>query len=132
MKDFLMIPKGFMGLPNEEEFLSVSENKANFLIAVKDWHYGPEEPSNDFKANPEFYDSLAKAMQCDAKDARRKHCSNCGYYDNSLMTQVRIERIPMAGYDTGYGFRGHCEKLNFICNDMRVCQAWEDEDYDES
>jgi hypothetical protein len=26
----------------------------------------------------------------------------------------------------GYGFRGHCEKLNFICNDMRVCQAWED------
>jgi hypothetical protein len=47
------------------------------------------------------------------------------------MTQVRIERIPMAGYDIGYGYRGHCEKLNFICNDMRVCQAWEDEEYED-
>jgi hypothetical protein len=47
------------------------------------------------------------------------------------MTQVRIERIPMAAYDKGAGFRGHCEKLNFICNDMRVCQAWEDREEDE-
>ena len=131
MKEFMVIPRGFNGLPMEEEFLTAKENKANFLIAVKDWHYGPEEPSNDPKSNPEFYDSLADAMQCDEKDARRKHCSNCGYYDNGLMTQVRIERIPMSGYDTGYGYRGHCEKLNFICNDMRVCQAWEDEEEEE-
>jgi hypothetical protein len=126
MKNFMIIPKGFAGLPMEEGFLSPAENKKNFIVAVENWYYGPEEPSNDPKANPEFYAALADAMQCDEKDARRKHCSNCEYYDNSLMAQVKIERIPMAGYDTGFGFRGHCEKLNFICNDMRVCQAWEE------
>ncbi len=130
MKDFIMMPKGFMGLPSEEEFLTTAENKKNFSIAVLDWNYGPEMPSNNPKENKEFYAGLAEAMQCDEKDARRKHCSNCEYYDNSLMTQVKIERIPMAGYDEGYGFRGRCEKLNFICNDMRVCQAWEDREDD--
>jgi hypothetical protein len=130
MKDFLMMPKGFMGLPTEEEFLTTAENKKNFVIAVQDWNYGPEMPSNDPKENKEFYAGLAEAMQCDEKDARRKHCSNCEYYDNSVMTQVKIERIPMTGYDEGYGFRGHCEKLNFICNDMRVCQAWEEKEDD--
>jgi hypothetical protein len=70
-------------------------------------------------------------MQCTEKDARRKHCSNCEYYENSFMDQVKIERIPMAAYDKGAGFRGHCEKLNFICNDMRVCQAWEDREEEE-
>jgi len=131
MKEFMVIPRGFNGLPSEEEFLTKAENNANYIVAVEDWNYGPEKPSNDPKSNPDFYESLADAMQCDPKDARRKHCSNCGYYDNSFMTQVRIERIPMAGYDTGYGYRGHCEKLNFICNDMRVCQAWEDEEYED-
>ena len=126
MKQFMMIPKGFAGLPMDEGFITPSENKKNYAIAVKDWHYGPEVPTNEPKANPEFYDSLAEAMQCDAKDARRKHCSNCEYYDNTFMTQVRIERIPMASYDQGAGYRGHCEKLDFICNDMPVCQAWEE------
>ena len=130
MKDFLVMPKGFMGLPSEEEFVTTAENKKNFAIAVQDWNYGPEMPSNDPSDNKEFYSALAEAMQCDEKDARRKHCSNCEYYDNSVMTQVKIERIPMAGYDVGYGFRGHCEKLNFICNDMRVCQAWEEKEDD--
>ena len=130
MKDFLMMPKGFMGLPTDNEFVTTAENKKNFAIAVQDWNYGPEMPSNDPRENKEFYAALAEAMQCDEKDARRKHCSNCEYYDNSVMTQVKIERIPMAGYDEGYGFRGHCEKLNFICNDMRVCQAWEEKEDD--
>ena len=66
MKEFMVIPRGFNGLPTEEEFLTKAENTENFLVAVKDWHYGPEEPSNDPKSNPDFYESLANAMQCDA------------------------------------------------------------------
>ena len=77
MKQFMMIPRGFAGLPVDEGFITPAENKKNYAIAVEDWHYGPEMPTNEPKANPEFYDSLAEAMQCDAKDARRKHCSNC-------------------------------------------------------
>lgn len=131
MKDFMMIPKGFSGLPMEDEFINNQENRKNYAIAVQDWHYGPEFPTNEPNANNPFYVGLAKAMQSEVKDARRRHCSNCGYYDNSFMTQVKIERIPLATYDKGAGYRGHCEKLNFICNDMRVCQAWEGrEQYD--
>jgi hypothetical protein len=93
---------------------------------------GPENPSNEPTANKVYWVALGKAMQVDEKEARRRRCSNCEYYDNSLMTQVRIERIPLASYDKGAGFRGHCEQLNFICNDMRVCQAWEDrEEYED-
>jgi hypothetical protein len=131
MKEFMVIPRGFNGLPSEEEFLTKAENNANYIVAVEDWNYGPEKPTNEVGANKEFYMALADAMQCEEKDARRKHCSNCGYYDNSFMTQVRIEKIPMGSYDKGAGYRGHCEKLNFICNDMRVCQAWEDEEYED-
>jgi hypothetical protein len=131
MKEFMVIPRGFNGLPSEEEFLTKAENNANYIVAVEDWNYGPEKPTNEAGANKEFYMALADAMQCEEKDARRKHCSNCGYYDNSFMTQVRIEKIPMGSYDKGAGYRGHCEKLNFICNDMRVCQAWEDEEYED-
>jgi hypothetical protein len=131
MKEFMVIPRGFNGLPSEEEFLTKAENNANYIVAVEDWNYGPEKPTNEPGANKEFYMALADAMQCEEKDARRKHCSNCGYYDNSFMTQVRIEKIPMGSYDKGAGYRGHCEKLNFICNDMRVCQAWEDEEYED-
>jgi hypothetical protein len=116
---------GFTGLPEAMPFITAAENRKNYETAVQDWNYGPEVPSNEPGANKPFYAALAKAMQCDEKEARRKHCSNCEYYDNSVMTQVRIERIPMAAYDKGAGFRGHCEKLDFVCNDMRVCQAWE-------
>ncbi len=126
MKQFMVIPRGFDGLPMEEESLTSAENKRNYAIAVADWNYGPETPTNEPGANKEFYSELAKAMQCDEKDARRKHCSNCNYYDNGLMAQVHLERIPLGVYDRGAGFRGHCEKLDFICNDMRVCQAWEE------
>jgi hypothetical protein len=133
--DYAKMPKmmiaGFKGIPMDEPMLTNAENKKNYVIAVQDWNYGPEVPTNESGANKEFYAGLAEAMQCDEKEARHKHCSNCGYYDNSLMAQVRIERIPMAAYDKGAGFRGHCEKLNFICNDMRVCQAWEDREEDE-
>ena len=131
MKEFMMIPRGFNGLPMDEEFITAAENKKNTKIVIDDWMLGPEKPSNEQTANKIYWVTVGKAMQVDEKEARRRRCSNCEYYDNSFMTQVRIERIPMAAYDKGAGFRGHCEKLNFICNDMRVCQAWEDREYED-
>ena len=131
MDKFMMMPKGFMGLPMDEEFITTAENKKNYVIAVQDWNYGPEMPTNEPGANKEFYAGLAEAMQCTEKDARRKHCSNCEYYDNSFMAQVKIERIPRNEWDTDAGFRGYCEKLEFICHDLRVCQAWEEREDEE-
>jgi hypothetical protein len=46
-----------------------------------------------------------------------------------------MERIPWNAWDVGAGFRGYCNKFDFICHDLRACQAWEereDEDDEES
>ena len=126
MKNFLVIPKGFAGLPMGEEFISTSENKKNTQIAIDDWLLGPETPSNEPGANKVYWVALGKAMQFDEKEARRRRCSNCEYYDNSTMTQANMERIPQNQWDTGAGFRGYCKKLDFICHDLRSCQAWEE------
>ena len=126
MKEFMMIPKGFAGLPMEDEFITASENKKNTQVVIDDWMLGPEKPSNEPGANKTYWVALGKAMQVDEKEARRRRCSNCEYYDNSTMMQAKMERIPRNDWDTNAGFRGYCEKFDFICHDLRSCQAWEE------
>ena len=126
MKQFMMIPKGFAGLPMDEEFITASENKKNTQVVIDDWMLGPEKPSNEPGANKTYWVALGKAMQVDEREARRRRCSNCEYYDNSTMMQAKIERIPRNDWDTGAGFRGYCEKFDFVCYDLRSCQAWEE------
>jgi len=70
-------------------------------------------------------------MQVDEKEVRRRRCSNCEYYDNSTMMQANMERIPRNDWDTGAGFRGYCNKFDFICHDLRSCQAWEECEFKE-
>jgi hypothetical protein len=130
MKDFMMMPKGFVGLPMEEEFITASENKKNTQVVIDDWMLGPEKPSNEPTANKVYWVALGKAMKVDEKEARRRRCSNCEYYDNSTMTQAKMERIPRNEWDTEAGFRGYCNKFEFICHDLRVCQAWEEREYE--
>ena len=119
------------GLPESEEFITASENKKNTQIVIDDWMLGPEKPSIDPTANKSFWSGLAKAMQVDEKEARRRRCSNCEYYDNSTITQVKMERIPQNKWDVNAGFRGYCEKFEFICHDFRSCQAWEEREDEE-
>ena len=40
MDKFMMMPKGFMGLPMDDEFITNAENKKNYAVAVSDWNYG--------------------------------------------------------------------------------------------
>ena len=128
MKNFLFVPKNFSGLPMEDEFITASENKKNTQIVINDWMLGPQKPSNDPSANKTYWIALGKAMQVDEKEARRRRCSNCEYYDNSTMMQAKMERIPRNEFDTDAGFRGYCEKFDFICHDLRSCQAWEEKE----
>jgi hypothetical protein len=116
MDKFMMMPKGFMGLPMEEEFITTAENKKN--------------PSNEPTANKTYWIAVGEAMQVDEKETRRRRCSNCEYYDNSTYTQAKMERIPRNDWDTDAGFRGYCTKFDFICHDLRVCQAWEEREFD--
>ncbi len=119
------------GLPDEEEFITPAENRTNTEVVIRDWRLGPEKPSNERGANKPYWMALAKAMQVDEAEARRRRCSNCEYYDNSVEMQVKMERIPSNAWDVGAGFRGYCDKFDFICHDLRACQAWEEREEEE-
>ena len=120
-----------LGIPVEKPFPSTSENKKNTLMVIQDWMLGPEKPSNERGANAEYWRGLAKAMQVDEAEARRRRCSNCEYYDNTPETQLKMERIPTNAWDDGAGFRGFCTNFSFVCHDMRSCQAWEEKEFEE-
>jgi len=118
-------------LPESTPFVNAAENKKNTETVLKNWLLGPEKPSNAPVANKPYWQSLAKAMQVDEKEARRRRCSNCEYYDNSTLTQTKMERIPFNDFDVNAGFRGFCKKFEFICHDLRSCQAWEERENEE-
>jgi hypothetical protein len=122
---------GFTGIPEAEPFITATENKKNTKTVIDDWMLGPEKPSNEPTANKVYWVALGKAMQVDEKEARRRRCSNCEYYDNSPMTQAKMDRIPRNEWDTNAGYRGYCEKFDFICHDMRSCQAWEEREMED-
>ena len=121
----------FSGIPESEPFITAAENRKNTQTVIRDWMLGPEKPSNERGANKPYWMALAKAMQVDEREARRRRCSNCEYYDNSTLTQAKMEAIPWNDWDGGAGFRGYCNKFDFICHDMRSCQAWEEKEYEE-
>ena len=130
MKKPTFIIEGFNGLQESEPFITASENKKNTQIVIKDWMLGPDKPSNEPDANGVYWVALGKAMQVDEAEARRRRCSNCEYYDNSTMTQAKMERIPRNQWDEGAGFRGYCNKFDFICHDLRSCQAQEEREFE--
>ena len=121
---------GFTGLPDSMPFITTAENKKNTQTVIDDWMLGPENPSNEPTANKVYWVTVGKAMKVDEKESRRRRCSNCEYYDNSTMTQAKMERIPRNDWDTDAGFRGYCNKFDFICHDLRSCQAWEEREFE--
>ena len=130
MKKPMMIIEGFAGLRESEPFITTAENKKNTAMVIKDWMLGPENPSNERDANPEYWSALAKAWQVDEDEARRRRCSNCEYFENSTLMQAKMDKIPWNEWDVDAGFRGYCHKFSFICHDMRACQAWEERDFE--
>lgn len=132
MKKPVIMFGGFNGLQESEPFITASENKKNTQIVINDWMLGPEKPSNEPDANKTYWVALGKAMQVDEAEARRRRCSNCEYYDNSTLTQAKMERIPRNQWDENAGFRGYCNKFDFICHDLRSCQAQEEREFESS
>lgn len=125
----MMTIGGMVGIPKEKPFITAAENKKNTQTVIDDWMLGPEEPSNEPTANKVYWVALGKAMQVDEKEARRRRCSNCEYYNNTPLMQAKMDKIPRNEWDTDAGYRGYCHKFDFICHDMRSCQAWEKRPY---
>ena len=76
MKKPMIMIEGFSGLRESEPFITTAENKKNTQVVIDDWMLGPEKPSNERGANPEYWNALGKAMKVDEAEARRRRCSN--------------------------------------------------------
>jgi hypothetical protein len=62
-------------------------------------------------------------------EAKRQRCANCEYFDNTPESMQMMEAVPEDKYDKDGGGRGYCTKFDFICHNLRVCQAWEKKEY---
>lgn len=127
----MLLMKGFNGIEPEEPFITSAENRSNTQMVIDDWMLGPERPSNERGANKPYWQALARAMQVEEGEARRRRCSNCEYYNNTPMMQAKMDSIPWNAWDVGAGFRGYCTKFDFVCHDMRSCQAWEEKEFED-
>lgn len=115
------------GLPREK-IVSASENRKNRQRVIDEWQLGPEKTSVETNANKEYWKGVAKAWGMNEKEARRRLCANCEYFKNGPMMQAKMESIPLDKFDMDGGGRGYCKKFDFICHNLRTCQAWEEDD----
>ena len=114
----------------EMEISTASQNAKNRDIVVKHWNLLPEKASVIPTANKEEWSKIAKVWNISEKEARRRLCANCEYYDNTDYMMAQMEKIPLDKFDLDGGGRGYCHKFEFICHNLRTCQAWETKDFE--
>lgn len=112
-----------------EGMVSPKENIVNRDNVIENWNLGPEKTSVQPDGNPEFWGTLADIWEVDEEEARNRLCANCEYFDNSPARQEEMKAIPLDKYDMDGGGRGYCVKFDFICHNLRVCQAWEEKPF---
>lgn len=100
-------------------------NEINRNLVQRSWSLGPEQASIDPSANPAYWQDLAATWNVTEAEARRRLCANCEYFDNTPEAQEMMELVPFDEYDMDGGGRGICAKFDFICHNLRTCQAWE-------
>jgi len=110
--------------------VGAAENKRNRQGVADNWALGPEKTSVDPKANKPYWKRLAGIMSVAEQEARRRFCANCEYFNNTPEMQKKMESIPLDAFDMDGGGRGYCHKFDFICHNLRTCQAWERKPYE--
>lgn len=112
------------------KMVSAKQNMDTMKRLVVDWHLGPDKASEEIGANKPFWSSYAKVMKVPEADARRLLCANCEYFENTPEMMKAMDSVPFNKYDADGGGRGFCHKFDFICHNLRTCQAWERKDYE--
>lgn len=111
---------------DSEQIVSTAENRRNRDGVARNWSLGPEKASVEPTANGPYWSRMADLWSVDEAEARCRFCANCEYYDNSPDMQAKMKAIPLDKFDMDGGGRGYCVKFDFICHNLRVCQAWEE------
>ena len=109
-----------------EETLDTKTNKKHRDIVMSDWNLGPAVMAAD---NTDYWRNLARIWMMTVGEAKRQRCANCEYFDNTPESMQMMEAVPEDKYDKDGGGRGYCTKFDFICHNLRVCQAWEKKEY---
>jgi len=119
-----------MGRIVTPKIVGTAENKVNLQRVVDNWNLGPDKASPKPGANPDYWDGLADIWGISSQEARRQLCANCEYFENTPEMMRAMEKIPFNALDADGGGRGYCHKFDFICHNLRTCQAWERKDYE--
>lgn len=108
---------------------TAEENLANMKVVLENWHLFPLNPSENPNANKAEWVKFAEIMKVSEEEARSMLCANCEYYNNSKDMMLQMDSIPFNKTDVGAGGRGYCHEFDFICHNLRTCQAWESRDF---
>ena len=111
------------------KIVNAKQNAANMAKVKANWNLGPEKTSPDMVANKPYWSKMAKIWDVSERDARHQMCANCEYFDNTPETMQLMDAISLNSYDMDGGGRGYCTKFDFICHNLRTCQAWERKDF---
>lgn len=117
-----------IGLGLKMEVPSEEENKLTTEWLAKEWNLGPEKASEDPEANSEYWQRMAEVWNVEEEQARRQLCANCEYFVDTPRMLKQLESVPFNDFDADGGGRGFCKKFDFICHNLRTCQAWESND----
>ena len=109
--------------------INATDNAKNMKMVMENWNLGPEKASEDPAANKEYWMKMAEVWQTSEKEARRQMCANCEYFENTPEMMEQMDAVPFGEFDADGGGRGYCHKFDFICHNLRTCQAWECKTY---
>ena len=112
--------------------VSASEHSKNMARVMADWNLGPKKASEMPDANAPYWSKMAKIWGIDEAEARRHLCANCEYFENTPEMMQAMDKIPFSQFDADGGGRGYCHKFDFICHNLRTCQAWERKNYEDA
>jgi len=120
------VSERFSKMTGDMEALTPEKNDEVRDLLSEDWHLGPEVTTG---MNDEYWATMAEVWMIDEAQARRQLCANCEYFDNTTEALAAMEHIPENKFDADGGGRGYCHKFDFICHNLRTCQAWEERGY---
>lgn len=102
-------------------------NEANRQVVADHWNLGPEvvaEPGN-------YWRLMSMVWNVPQSQAKRQLCANCEYFNDTPEAMEAMEAVPQDAFDRDGGGRGYCHKFDFICHNLRTCQAWEKRPFEE-
>jgi hypothetical protein len=114
--------------PEGSSEMDAQELKKNREFVKAHWMLGPEKTAG---SNSDYWRELATKWRIAPDQARRNLCANCEYFNDTPDMLAQMEQIPEDAYDKDGGGRGFCVKFDFICHNLRTCQAWEKAEFKE-